>query len=73
LLSAIHLPGKTLPIGVTVGIAEAVLQSRFDPVDIVTEVINRAETALEAAKSEGPNAAKSLTAPVLEGVAASAD
>jgi diguanylate cyclase (GGDEF)-like protein len=72
-LGAVHLPGKTSPIGVTVGIAEAVLQSRFDPVDIVTEVINRAEGALEAAKAEGPNTAKSMSAPVMEGVAASAD
>jgi diguanylate cyclase (GGDEF)-like protein len=72
-LNAVHLPGKTTPISVTVGIAEAVLQSRFDPADIVTEVINRAEGALDAAKAEGPNTAKSLAAPVLEGVAASAD
>lgn len=72
-LSGIHMPGKTAAVGVTVGIAEAVLQARFDPVDIVTEVINRAEAAMEAAKSEGSNAAKSLSAPVFEGVAASAD
>jgi hypothetical protein len=50
-----------------------VLQSRYDPVDIVTEVINRAEGALEAAKAEGTNAAKSLAAPILEGAAAGAD
>jgi diguanylate cyclase (GGDEF)-like protein len=72
-LSGVHMPGKTAGVAVTVGIAEAVLQSRFDPVDIVTEIINRAEAALEAAKSEGLGAAKSLTAPVFEGVAASAD
>jgi diguanylate cyclase (GGDEF)-like protein len=72
-LSGVHMPGKTAGVAVTVGIAEAVLQSRFDPVDIVTEVINRAEAALEAAKAEGLNSAKSLNAPVLEGVAASAD
>jgi diguanylate cyclase (GGDEF)-like protein len=71
-LSAVHLPGKTLPVSLTVGIAEAVVQSKFDPVDIVTEVINRAEAALEAAKAEGVNSAKSLGAPALEGVAASA-
>ena len=72
-LSGVHMPGKSAAVGVTVGIAEAVLQSRFDPVDIVTEVINRAEAAMEAAKSEGSSAAKSLAAPVFEGVAASAD
>jgi hypothetical protein len=62
-----------MPVGVTVGIAEAVLQSRYDPVDIVTEVINRAEGALEAAKAEGTNTAKSLATPILEGAAAGAD
>ena len=72
-LSAIHLPGKPDSVTLTVGIAEAVLQSRFDPVDIVTEVINRAEAALEAAKGEGVNAAKSLALPVLESAAATAD
>jgi diguanylate cyclase (GGDEF)-like protein len=72
-LSVIHLPGKSSGVPVTVGIAEVVLQSRFDPVDIVTEVINRAEAALEAAKSEGLNAAKSLAPPVIESAAATAD
>ena len=47
-------------IEVTVGIAEAVMRADFDPIDIVTEVINRAEAALEAAKAEGANSAKSL-------------
>ena len=46
----------------TVGIAEAVLQPKFDAVDIVTEVINRVENALEVAKSEGGNKAHSLAA-----------
>jgi diguanylate cyclase (GGDEF)-like protein len=36
------------------GIAEAVVKQQFDPVDIVTEVINRVERALEKAVAEGP-------------------
>jgi GGDEF domain-containing protein len=52
----------------TVGIAEAVMQPQYDPIDIVTEVINRAETALEAAKAEGGNKAQSV-APVLQAAA----
>lgn len=72
-LAAVFLPGKSAPVPLTVGIAEAVLDSRFDPVDIVTEIINRAEAALEAAKSEGLNAAKSLAQPVVESAAATAD
>jgi len=59
------IPGSDRPIAMTVGIAEAVMQQRFDPIDIATEVINRVENALEAAKAEGGNKAQSL-APVLE-------
>lgn len=63
-LDQVKLPGgAALPI--TVGIAEIVARQDFDPVDIVTEVINRAEQALEVAKSEGSNKAHSL-APKLE-------
>jgi diguanylate cyclase (GGDEF)-like protein len=64
-LNTIKVTGTERTVTCTVGIAEAVMQTRFDPVDIVTEVINRAEAALEAAKHEGGNKAQSL-APVLE-------
>jgi hypothetical protein len=36
-----------------VGIAEAVVRQQYDPVDIVTEVINRAELALDMAVAQG--------------------
>ncbi|HEY1525308.1 MAG TPA: diguanylate cyclase [Candidatus Angelobacter sp.] len=64
-LAPTKIPGteKTPPI--SVGIAEAVLQERFDAVDMVTEVINRVESALEVARAEGGNKAHSL-APVLQ-------
>ncbi len=62
LLETVTLPGKKTPVTVTAGIAEAVMNSDYDPVDIVTEVINRAESALDAAKAEGANTAKSLAA-----------
>jgi diguanylate cyclase (GGDEF)-like protein len=42
------------------GAAEAVLRQEFDPVDIVTEVINRAERALEEANREGPGKSVAL-------------
>jgi len=64
-LNTVKVPGTDRSVTCTVGIAEAVMQTRFDPVDIVTEVINRVEAALEAAKAEGGNKALSL-APVLE-------
>ncbi len=38
---------------VTAGVAEAVLGGEIEPVDIVTELINRVEAALEAAYAEG--------------------
>jgi diguanylate cyclase (GGDEF)-like protein len=44
------------------GVAEAVLRQEFDPVDIVTEVINRAERALEKSVNEGAGKSVALTA-----------
>jgi len=37
------------------GLAEAVIRADYDPVDIVTEVINRAERALQDAAAQGMN------------------
>jgi diguanylate cyclase (GGDEF)-like protein len=67
-LTTIKIPGTERTVPCTVGIAEAVMQTRFDPVDIVTEAINRVESALETAKAEGGNKAHSM-APVLEAAA----
>jgi GGDEF domain-containing protein len=36
------------------GIAEAVVRQQFDSADVVTEVINRAELALDMALAQGP-------------------
>ena len=68
-LGGFKVTGSEKQVPITVGIAEAVMHSDYDPIDIVTEVINRAESALEAAKTEGPNAAKSL-APLMAEAAA---
>ena len=59
-LAAIKIPGADRELTVTTGIAEAAIQHSFDPVDIVTEVINRVEGALEVAKAEGGNKAHSI-------------
>jgi diguanylate cyclase (GGDEF)-like protein len=64
-LAPIKIPGSDRTPPISSGIAEAVLQERFDAVDMVTEVINRVENALEIARSEGGNKAHSL-APVLQ-------
>ncbi|HUK25782.1 MAG TPA: tetratricopeptide repeat protein [Terriglobales bacterium] len=53
LLGQVSLPGKDEPVPLTAGVAEVVLQPHFDPVDSVTEVINRVEQALEAGLAQG--------------------
>lgn len=60
LLDGMRLSVRNAPLKTTVGIAEAVLDPSYDPVDIVTEVINRAESSLHAAKHDGGNIARSL-------------
>jgi diguanylate cyclase (GGDEF)-like protein len=67
-LNTVKVPGTDRSVVSTVGIAEAVMQARFDPIDIVTECINRVERALDAAKHEGGGKAKSL-APQVEAAA----
>ena len=67
-ISGVKVPGTENPISMTVGIAGAVIQKEYDPVDIVTEVINRAEQALEVAYSKGPNSAHAM-APIYESAA----
>jgi diguanylate cyclase (GGDEF)-like protein len=64
-LAPVKIPGTERTPPISAGIAEAVLQERFDAVDMVTEVINRVESALEIARSEGGNKAHSL-APVIQ-------
>src|SRR5207244_8821355 len=64
-LNAVKVGNAQKPVAIAVGIAELAMQTQFDPLDIVTEVINRAELALESAQTEGPNSAKSL-APQME-------
>jgi diguanylate cyclase (GGDEF)-like protein len=51
LLSEVKLSDEIIPF--SAGLAEAVVRQQFDPVDIVTEVINRADKALDAAVAQG--------------------
>jgi diguanylate cyclase (GGDEF)-like protein len=53
LVANVRLPEKKDPIHFSAGLAEAVLRSEYDPVDIVTEVVNRADQALHAAIAQG--------------------
>jgi diguanylate cyclase (GGDEF)-like protein len=56
IISAMKLPAKdgaAVPAQFSAGLAEAVIRNEYDPVDIVTEVINRAEHALAQAVFQG--------------------
>jgi diguanylate cyclase (GGDEF)-like protein len=46
--------GKGAAAQFSAGLAEAVIRTEYDPVDVVTEVINRAEHALSQAMAQGP-------------------
>jgi diguanylate cyclase (GGDEF)-like protein len=70
-VAAVRFPGHSETVVVTAGIAEMVMQPKFDPVDIVTEGINRVESALETARHEGGNRAHAI-APVIEVTAVTA-
>jgi diguanylate cyclase (GGDEF)-like protein len=51
LLADVKLSDEIVPF--SAGLAEAVVSQQFDPVDIVTEVINRADKALDTAVTQG--------------------
>jgi diguanylate cyclase (GGDEF)-like protein len=55
LLAEVRFPGNDKDQGVefSAGLAQAVMRQYFDPADIVTEVANRADHALELAMAQG--------------------
>jgi diguanylate cyclase (GGDEF)-like protein len=53
LLGEVRFPGKDQGIEFSAGLAQAVMRQHFDPVDIVTEVANRADHALELGVAQG--------------------
>jgi len=64
LLAQVQLPEKQNTISYNAGLAEAVVRAEYDPVDIVTEVINRAERALHASVGQGAGKVVALAATV---------
>jgi GGDEF domain-containing protein/tetratricopeptide (TPR) repeat protein len=66
-----HIPGHADPVVLTAGIAELVMNPKYDAVDIVTEAINRVEVAVEIAKHEGGSRAHAM-APMYEASAVTA-
>ena len=54
LLTEVKFPGKSQGVEFSAGLAQAVMRQHFDPADIVTEVANRADQAMEQAVAQGP-------------------
>ena len=55
-IAEVRLPAKdekASPIQLSAGLAEAVIRPEYDPIDIVTEVINRVEHALATSTGQG--------------------
>jgi len=75
IISEVHLPAKDgAEIGpsaqFSAGLAEAVIRTEYDPIDVVTEVINRAEHALSQAMAQGPGKVVALGAALAAGAVA---
>ncbi|MFQ5663984.1 MAG: tetratricopeptide repeat protein [Terriglobia bacterium] len=52
-LSALPLPGGNESVSFSAGVSEALIRPDYDPLDIVTEVINRVEFSLQGARRKG--------------------
>jgi diguanylate cyclase (GGDEF)-like protein len=68
IVAEVRFPAKDgaaqgVPAQFSAGVAEAVIRAEYDPVDVVTEIINRAEQALGQAAAQGPGKVVAL-APV---------
>jgi diguanylate cyclase (GGDEF)-like protein len=64
LVAQIKLPEKDDPVRFNAGLAEAVVRAEYDPVDIVTEVVNRAEQAVHLSIAQGAGKVVVLAASV---------
>lgn len=62
LFAELRVPDKQAAVPFHAGVAEAVMRPGFDPLDIVTEVINRAEMALDSSLAKGAEAIIALGA-----------
>ncbi|HET8668796.1 MAG TPA: GAF domain-containing protein, partial [Terriglobales bacterium] len=66
-----HLPGSDSVPQIAIGVAQTLMEPTYDPADLVTEVVNRAESALARAVEAGGSQTLVLPVP-LEHRAASA-
>lgn len=74
-IAEVRLPGKDKSakgqaLEFSAGLAEAVVRESYDPLDVVTEVINRAEFALAASLAQGPGKVVALGAALVAGAVA---
>jgi diguanylate cyclase (GGDEF)-like protein len=75
IIAGVRLPAKDgsdkgVAIEFSAGLAEAVVKDNYDPIDIVTEVINRAEHALATSLVQGPGKVVALGAALAAGAVA---
>jgi diguanylate cyclase (GGDEF)-like protein len=75
IIAGVRLPAKDgaekgLAMEFSAGLAEAVVKESYDPVDIVTEVINRAEHALASSLAQGSGKVVALGAALAAGAVA---
>jgi len=75
IIAGVHLPAKDgaekgHAMEFSAGLAEAVVRESYDPVDIVTEVINRAEHALATSLGQGPGKVVALRPALAAGAVA---
>ncbi|MFZ0761452.1 MAG: diguanylate cyclase [Candidatus Sulfotelmatobacter sp.] len=75
IIAGVHLPAKEgsergHAMEFSAGLAEAVVKESYDPVDIVTEVINRAEHALATSLAQGHGKIVALGAALAAGAVA---
>ncbi len=75
IIAGVRLPAKDgaekgVAMEFSAGLAEAVVRDSYDPVDIVTEVINRAEHALAMSVAQGPGKVVALKAALAAGAVA---
>jgi GGDEF domain-containing protein len=74
-IAGVRLPGKDgagegPALEFSAGLAQAVIEASYDPLDIVTEVINRVEFALATSMAQGPGKVVALGAAVATGAVA---
>jgi diguanylate cyclase (GGDEF)-like protein len=75
IIAGVHLPAKDgaekgHAMEFSAGLAEAVVRENYDPIDIVTEVINRAEHALATSLVQGAGKVVALEAALAAGAVA---